>query len=128
MAVAALAGITGCSSLQPVRQPAEFIATAAPNVVYVTHRNRALIVIERPRVSGDTVYGNWQGQTRAVAVPLSQVQSMLARRRDGGRTALLVAGVTILAGAGVYAVVQSANGQNDWYCDYNSAVPVCGRP
>ena len=128
MAVAVVLGTMGCSSLQPVRQPAEFISASTPPVVYVTHRNRALIVIERPRVSGDTVYGNWQGQSRPVAVPLSQVQSMLARRKDGGRTALLVAGVTILTGAGVYAMVQPANGQNDWYCDYNSSVPVCGRP
>jgi hypothetical protein len=76
-------------------------------------------------VSGDTVYGTFQA--RPVAVPLSQVQGVQAVQRDGTRTALLVTGVAILAGATVYAIVQSANGQNDWYCDYNSAVPVCGR-
>lgn len=124
--MALILGTTGCSSLQPVQAPAEFIAAARPPVVFVTHRNRALIVIANPRVAGDTVYGTWFGETRPVALPLSHVQSVAARQRDRKRTVLLVAGLTVLSGTAVYAFVQSANGHNDWHCDYNSAVPVCG--
>jgi len=109
-----------------VREPARFITEASPTVVYVTHHSRAVIVIANPRVSGDTVHGTYAGDTRPVAVPLSQVQSVEAIRRDGGRTAVLIGGVTLLAGIAVYAFVQEAKGHNDWTCDWNSAVPRCG--
>jgi hypothetical protein len=118
--------MVGCSSLQPVREPAHFITQTKPAVVYVTHRSRAVLVIAHPRISGDTVHGTWPDQPRPIAVPLSQVQSIEAVRRDGKRTAMLVAGLTILSGVGVYALVQNANGRDDWTCDYNTAVPRCG--
>lgn len=126
VAAGVVLGAAGCSSLQPIREPAQFIAETRPAVVYLTHRNRAVLIIAHPAMRGDTVYGTWPDQPRPVSIPLSQIQSVEALRRDGKRTAMLVGGISIVAGVAVYALVQSANGHHDWTCDYTHAVPTCG--
>lgn len=126
MVLAAVFTIAGCSSLQPVQEPARFISETKPAVVYLTHRNRAVLIVAHPTVRGDTVFGMWPDQPRTLSVSLSQIQRVEAVRRDRKRTALLVGGVSVLAGVAVYALVQSANGHHDWTCDYTHAVPTCG--
>jgi hypothetical protein len=125
--VAALAVATAaCSSVQPIREPVQFIAASSPSLVYVTHRNRSVLAIANPRVSGDTLHGTWAGETRPVALPLSQVQSVEALQRDRKRTAFLVAGLGIFTGVAVYAFLQNDAGREPWECDWNSALPRCG--
>jgi len=114
-------------------RPAQFIAEKKPAIVYVvTNREGKVLEIANPRVSGDTVLGTSAAENLPVALPLSEVYRVAALRPHGGRTALLVAGVTAAAGIVAYAFVQNAAGRNNWSCDYNTpaldgaGAPSCG--
>lgn len=120
------AAALGCKSLQPIHEPAQFIAAANPPVVYVTAKNRALLAIELPRISGDTLHGTWQATGNAIAVPLSRVERIEAPQRDGKRTFAFAAGATIVGGVLIYALAQSSSGQ-DIGCSYHTWPPRgCG--
>jgi hypothetical protein len=131
MAVVLLA-TAGCTSVRPLWEPEEFLARAKPSLVYVTQRDRVTVAIANPSLVGDTLRGTAPGEGRAVAVPWDQVVDVAAPRIHTGRTALVISGVTVFSALAVYAFVQSSNGNNDWYCDYNSSVrgpagePLCG--
>lgn len=100
----------GCATLQPLREPAQFIAKENPQVIYVTYKNRSVVGVARPRVSGDSLFGTLQGQPAPVAVPLSHVQLIEAVQPDRRRTTLLIAGLTVFTVAGVVAL--SLGGSN----------------
>jgi len=128
--VAAILAVTaGCSSLQPVAEPLRFIAETNPPVVYVSYETGAVMVMENPRISGDSMLGTVPGESRPVALPLNQVQTVSTVRRNSGRTALLIAGLAGMGAVMTYAVL--ANGTNSNYtCDYNdpkrTGGPACG--
>jgi hypothetical protein len=109
---AALTGL-GCATLQSVQEPAQFIREANPEVVYVTFRNHSKVTIAQPRVSGDSLYGTVQGGSRPVAAPLSHVARIEALQRDTQRTKWLIAGLSVLTAAGVFALTQSS-GNSDY--------------
>jgi hypothetical protein len=111
-----------CASVQPVREPARFIAETNPKVVYVTHRNRSLIAIGQPRISGDSLLGVWEGSARPVGVPLSQVTSIQARQHNKTRTTLFIVGLTAFTAGTAYALALAGNGEPK-YCDYTSWPP-----
>ncbi len=73
------------------------------------------MVLTQPRVSGDSLIGALQGVSYQVGVPLSHVQRMEAVQRDKTRTAWLIAGLTALTAASMYALVH-ASGVGDG-CD-----------
>lgn len=134
-ALSLLAMTVGCARVSEVFEPARFISERNPSVVYVTQLNRAVVTIVNPRVSGDTVLGTVWGENRALAVPFSDVHSMSAVRVDGVRTTLLALGVTAGAALTGYILFGTANGHNDWFCDYDppqgrggAGAPVCGPP
>jgi hypothetical protein len=56
----------GCATVRPVPNPEQFIATSAPDVVYVTHVNGAVLTITHPRVSGDSLLGDWAGAAQGI--------------------------------------------------------------
>jgi hypothetical protein len=107
----------GCASLQPVRDPARFIAEARPGVVHVTHVSGAVLVVTAPQVRGDTLVGTRQGIARPVALPLTHVQRIEAIQRDRRRTTFLIAGGTAVAATLAYVLLQPASG-NGASCDY----------
>ena len=111
----------GCATLQPLREPAQYIATESPKVIYVTYKNRYVVGVTQPRVSGDSLFGTVQGQPAPVAVPLSNIQLIEAIQPDGKRTALLIAGLTAFAVTGVYVLLQTGDDES---CD--SVVDPCG--
>jgi hypothetical protein len=119
-----LAGSVGCSTLQPL-DPA-LIAVENPKLVYVTHKNRSLMTIAEPRVSGDSLYGYWAGVGRPMAVPLSVIERVEVLRRDQRRTTLAIVGLTALTVVGVWAVVQVASGSET--CDYGDPDNRCPDP
>lgn len=122
----AFATVTACKSLQPLHEPAQYIATAHPPVVYVTAKNRAQIAIEQPRMSGDTVHGTWVGTGQSIAVPLSRVERMFAPQHDSKRTIVFAAGAVVAGGVLIYALAQSSTGQ-DIGCSYHTWPPRgCG--
>ena len=131
-AAGVLAATVACARVREVFEPAQFITAKSPSVVYVMQRNRAVVAIAHPRISGDTVLGTVAGETRAIAVPFSEVHSVSAVRLGGARTVLLATGITLGSALAAYALFGNANGKNDWYCDYNQSVrgpagePLCG--
>lgn len=120
-----LAGI-GCATVQPVRQPAQYIPTAHPELVVVIYKDNSQAAVTKPQISGDTLIGMWAGEQ--VAVPLSDVQRIDAMQKSPRRTAMMVAGLAVLAAGGTYAVVRvTQSGRN---CDYSyqpSTLPAGGR-
>jgi hypothetical protein len=115
--------------MQPINDPARFIAESRPELVYVTHNSGAELTIARPRMSGDSLLGMWQGASQSLALPLGDLKQVRAVRRDKTRTVVAIAGLTLVTGALVYLVTQESNttGPN---CDYTIAEqpsPLCYR-
>jgi hypothetical protein len=119
-----LVGAAACATVQSVREPARFIAETNPAVVYVTHKNRALLTIANPRVSGDTVLGVWEGSSRPIAVALSQVTGVRARQPNRMRTTLLIGGVATFTAVAIYAIAELNSGE-PLVCDYAYWPPRC---
>ena len=85
---------TACTTVATVRRPAQFIASKAPEIVWVTTTDNSQVVLLSPRVRADTLGGLAEG-VHYVEMPLSTVQSMRARQPAPRRTLLLVGGVTL---------------------------------
>jgi hypothetical protein len=116
-AAAVLLGSMGCVVVQPVQRPAQFIPAANPEIVVVTYKDNSQVPVSKPHLSGDTLVGTWAGLGEPVSVPLSDVQRIDARQNSPKRTAMLIAGLSVLAAGGTYAVVRvTGNGKN---CDYS---------
>lgn len=101
-----LLGAVGCVSVQPVQQPAQYIPRVNPDVVVVIYKDNSQVAVAKPRMIGDTLVGTWVGLGEPVAVPLSSVQRIDAKQRSGKRTALLIAGVAVMAAGGTYAILR----------------------
>jgi len=115
----------GCATLRPLREPAQYIAKENPKVIYVTYKNRSVVGVAQPRVSGDSLYGTLQGQPARIAVPLSAVQLIEAVQPDGKRTALLIAGLTVFTVGGVYILLQTGKDES---CDVTTDPCGGGEP
>ncbi len=85
---------TACTTVATVRRPAQFIASKAPDIVWVTTTDNSQVVLLSPRVRADTLGGLAEG-VHYVEMPLATVQSMRARQPAPRRTLLLVGGVTL---------------------------------
>jgi hypothetical protein len=92
----------GCAIWQAA--PVSVIPETNPRLVRLVDGYGVRRDIANPRVSGDTVYGTAQEDDRAIAFPLSQVERILIRRVDRGRTAVLVAGLTFVGAIATYAI------------------------
>src|SRR6266702_3272463 len=86
---------TACTTVATVRRPAQFIATKAPQIVWVTTTDNSQVVLLSPRVRADTLGGLADG-VHYVEMPLSTVQSMRARQPAPRRTLLLMGGITLV--------------------------------
>jgi hypothetical protein len=88
--------MAGCASIQPLRDPAQFIAETAPPTVYVVHKNGALLTIGKPRVIGDSLVGTWEGVAQPLALRFDDLQRVEAVQRDKTRTIMLISGITVV--------------------------------
>ena len=130
LAVAAVA----CSSLRPVREPARFIAEQKPPVVFVGYVSEGVgrtREMTNPHIVGDSVVGTWAEGQGPAAVPMRDVHSVAAVRRDGAKTFLFVAGIVGATSIVAYALTAGGTDGN-WYCDYSpnrrgpAGEPFCG--
>jgi len=112
----ALLSIGACATVQPVKDPAQFIPKANPQVVHVTYVNRTKMFVAQPRVSGDSLFGTMQGQSHQVAVPLSQVRLIEAVQHSRKRTAWMIAALAVATASGAWALMHSGVGEP---CDYS---------
>ncbi len=100
----------GCATMQPVRDPAQFIPQHLPAQVWVVTTNNATLGIAQPWIDGDTLRGTWAGRSDRLALPLRDVQLVQAMQRDKTKTIILVATLTGLTAAGVYAMTLPGGG------------------
>ena len=100
----------GCATMQPVRDPAQFIPQRLPAQVWVVTTNKATLGIAQPWIDGDTLRGTWAGRSTPLAVPLRDVQLIQAMQGDKTKTIILVATLTALTAAGVYAMTLPGGG------------------
>ena len=84
--------LSGCQGWRAQTSPMP--GAQLSNPARVTRTDGSVVVVRDATVSRDSVAGT--GEAGRVAIPLSEVRSIEARRMDGGRTALLTVG--ILAG------------------------------
>lgn len=112
----ALLGSLACVSVQPLRDPALSIPKANPPVVFVTYNDNSKIPLIQPHVSGDSLYGTWQGVNEPVATPLSAVRLIEAKQPSPKRTALMVAGLAAVTAGAVWTFSLITSG-TEW-CDW----------
>lgn len=87
-----------------IEAPDPLLRSNPPKRIWVTLANGDQLVINSPRVYGDTLLGFAErapGVNEEVWVPLADLQEVRARQRSGGKTAALSAAV----GAGVGLVL-----------------------
>ncbi len=106
---------TACTTVAPVRRPAQFIVAKAPHVVWVTTTNNNQVSLLSPRVRADTLGGLAEG-AHYVEMPLSTVQSMRARQPAPRRTLLLMGGVTLAVAALAVSVSRGTGGPSTAPC------------
>ena len=101
---------------------ADFIAVKRPGTVWVTKTDSNVLTIQSPQVIADTLSGFVHGNF--LEMPLTIVQSMRARQAAPRRTLLLVGGLTLALGSGVYYYLERGAGQDPNYlgCIPNSIV------
>jgi hypothetical protein len=98
--------------------PAEFVTNEHPNLVQVTRTDGSKFDLRSPRVLDDSLMGTVGGgvaqedSARAVGLPLSEVQSVAARKTSVGNTVALIGGVWL--GIGLVALAAGC-GDSDSY-------------
>jgi hypothetical protein len=99
--------LSGCHGWRSQTNPPS--GAQLPDPARITRTDASVVVLRDAAVSRDSIVGqvDRSGGTERVAIPLSQVRRIDARGMDGGRTALLGAG--ILAGLLGLAVLAAAS-------------------
>jgi hypothetical protein len=118
----------GCATVQPVPNPAQFIAQKHPPVLYVTYTDNSSVPVSQPHINGDTLYGTAPGVagSEAVAVALHDVSEIRAPQPDHKRTVLLIVAIGALTAGGAYTLTQvfGANCGSSAFHSEASAPPV----
>jgi hypothetical protein len=97
-------GTGACSTMRPVAAPQQFIPSARPSRVWVTTNDNARMMVEGPRVLGDTLVGFVGGRYEEILLP--QTRWIGVRQPAPKRTAFLVAG-SIVVGLGLFFLLNS---------------------
>jgi hypothetical protein len=120
---AALALVTACYSwrAQPVT-PRVLCLTAHPTRIRVVHQDGTRHELRRPAVVGDVIVGNTVAG-REVRIPLADIRAVETRRRDAGRTVLLMTGLAAGA-AGLYVMTCELSGDCSVFGSEARAVPL----
>src|SRR6185503_1209357 len=113
VAAAVLSQSWACSSMQSV--PVEFIPQAKPAYVQLTGQHGLHVAVERPRLSGDTIYGMASGN-QETAFPLRDIGSITTKRFSSARTALLIGSGVVLAGAATFFIALQGNSEPEYTC------------
>ena len=96
--VLALVAGLGCHRMQPVAINQLTAATTVERV-WITRRDQVTLILDRPRVNGDTLTGFVLGEYREM--PVADVATIQERHAARGRTWALVAGSVVVLVAGV---------------------------
>jgi len=113
---AALLGSLACVTVQPLRDPALSIPKANPPVVFVTYKDNSKVSIVQPHVSGDSLFGTWQGLNEPVATPLSAIRLIESKQPNPKRTTAMIVGLAALTAGAVWTFSLIATGTQS--CDF----------
>lgn len=116
LAALAMAAV-GCSSVQQVQNPAEFLATH-PEQILVTYEDRSEVPVAMPKLVNDTIVGTWDGLSEPVALPMSRIMRIDAVQKDTKRTALFIAGLVGATAVTAYGLSRESTDYGE-ICDYN---------
>jgi len=94
--------------IEPEPVPVALAATPLPNEIRLTMADGRRVIVEVPRVTGDSVYGVRQGRSVS-ALAIDGITRVERRQVDGARTA----GFVVLFGAGVAAIAVTAQGLSE---------------
>jgi len=108
---AAVLAVAACTSVKPV-QPAEFIPSHNPDIVWVTYTDQSFVPVQHPQVVGDTLKGMWAGLSEPVTIPFNQIQTVQAKLPNAKRT-IMLATVVGLSVAGVAYTISTAGSSGD---------------
>jgi hypothetical protein len=79
--------------------PREFFSGRAPREVRITRADSSKLVVQNPRLHGDSVIGDTlDSAAKGQTVPLSEIQAIEIRRNDPTKTTLFVVGLGVTAG------------------------------
>ena len=119
-AVLMMTSLTACTTFGPIA-PKEYIPIQHPMQIWVTQADNSVIVVQVPKLLGDTLVGYVNGDYQEML--LSQTKQVQTRRQAKGRTALAlgaaVAGVAVLGVviSGVLTPCAQWDGATGtWYC------------
>ena len=88
-----------CTSVRTIH-PTTYLEVNAPPVVWVTYNNKKVVSVGEPEVRRDTLRGTLEGAR--VKIPLADIQTVQAKVRDGGKTALLIGTIGVAAVSALY--------------------------
>ncbi len=106
----------GCSSVQQVQNPAEFLATN-PTQILVTYEDRSEVPVAMPKLRNDTIVGTWDGLAEPVALPMSRIVRIDAVQKDTKRTALFIAGLVSATAVTAYGLSRESTDYGE-VCDF----------
>src|SRR5688572_14266204 len=106
-----LATVMGCSTMQPVAQPREFMRSRKPKTVWITQESaNTMVALNAPQLVGDSLVGFIEGEY--VEIPMVQIQGIQAKQYARGRTVAFILGMTAAAIAGLL-IMGSGLGESD---------------
>lgn len=115
---------TACYTMRPVTFAQ--LGTARPGAVWITKADQSVVVVETPRVFGDTLVGYINGEFQEL--PNTDMTGFKVRRMAGVKTAGLVAATAVGVGTFVF-LVSSTNSYIDpaslLDCDDDPEQPGC---
>ena len=110
IALTMLVTLTACSTMQPVAQPREFMATRQPSVVWVSKASEPnMLVLDAPKLIGDSIVGFIEGEYTEIA--MGQIRAMQARQYSRGRTTAFAVGAVATV-IGAFLLIQGGHGAN----------------
>jgi hypothetical protein len=111
--------VTGCTTLQPVLQPVDFVTQKSPKYVLITtaelEDGEDPIMLSQPRiVEGALVGFDLYGES--TRVPVSGIRVMRASQFNGRRTAFAVVGGAVIVGTIGFMIASQGKGIDNTYC------------
>jgi hypothetical protein len=96
-----------CYTLRPVTY--EQLGTARPGTVWITRSDQSVVVLETPRVFGDTLVGYINGEFKELSATELNPRLFRVRHVASARTAAVIA--VAAAGIGTFVGLISSTGQ-----------------
>jgi hypothetical protein len=105
--------LAGCyTAPRPISSPAEYIRNKEPSQIWIDQAGGNTLVLETPRIMGDSLLGYTLSGREEHVVPLLQLKNdqVRVRQLDKVRTGLLAGGITLAVGGMVALTAGKGSG------------------